>query len=69
MIIDMKENTNNDLWSIDTGISESLFSPHYDDQMKLHYKFEYLQMKRGFSSLAENKTNLLVLLPASDEKK
>lgn len=49
-VTDLSE-SNESFYVLDTGISESIFSPHYDDQMKLHAKSEYISMK--FSSSIE----------------
>eukprot|EP00828_Plagiopyla_frontata_P048871 TRINITY_DN9532_c0_g1_i2.p2 TRINITY_DN9532_c0_g1~~TRINITY_DN9532_c0_g1_i2.p2 ORF type:complete len:203 (-),score=29.30 TRINITY_DN9532_c0_g1_i2:270-878(-) len=39
---------------IDTGISENIFSLHYDDQMQLHSQEKYIEMVSGFSQIKVN---------------
>ncbi|KAL4459526.1 hypothetical protein ABPG74_018139 [Tetrahymena malaccensis] len=54
MVVDM-DKQGKDYWIVDTGISESVFSPHYDDQFKIHKDFGYVNMERGFSYFRQNK--------------
>ena len=47
---------------IDTGISENRFSRHYQDQLDMFIRGEYIEMKWGSENLHLCK-NLLVLNP------
>ena len=51
-------------YSIDTGISESVFSKHYDDQMELEKKGELIEMVFGVENLEKNQ-RVLRLVPKS----
>lgn len=46
MVVDMSENGKS-YWAIDTGASEKIYSPFYDNQMNLIEKGEYLEMTMG----------------------
>ncbi|EGR32255.1 peptidase s45 penicillin amidase, putative [Ichthyophthirius multifiliis] len=54
MIVDMNDNKQ-DYWVVEAGVSENIFSGHYDDQMSLHKNFQYLYMQRGFENFEKNK--------------
>jgi len=43
MVASLKEGEKS-YFIIDTGVSDSVVSPHYDDQMELYYKHGYLEM-------------------------
>ncbi|EAR95945.2 peptidase S45 penicillin amidase (macronuclear) [Tetrahymena thermophila SB210] len=68
MVADMDEN-GKDFWITDTGVSESVLSPHYDDQFKIHKNFGYLRMERGLESFKKNQKYLKVLEYYKDSKK
>lgn len=41
-------------WILDTGVSENIFSKHYNDQYKGFKKGQYIEMKYGYDNLAWN---------------
>ncbi|EAS07883.2 peptidase S45 penicillin amidase (macronuclear) [Tetrahymena thermophila SB210] len=47
---------------IDTGISESVLSTHYSDQLKLYQQGEYVEIKRDLNKLKENNKDMLLLI-------
>ncbi|KAL4491323.1 hypothetical protein ABPG72_021709 [Tetrahymena utriculariae] len=47
---------------LDTGISESFLSTHYDDQLKLYQQGEYIEIKRDLNKLKENNKDMLLLI-------
>jgi penicillin G amidase len=55
-IISLGEDTDKSLWILDTGVSESYFSRHYDDQYYLHREGRYLNLTCGLKNF-DNLTN------------
>ncbi|KAL4445465.1 hypothetical protein ABPG74_004539 [Tetrahymena malaccensis] len=47
---------------LDTGISESILSSNYDDQLKLYQQGEYIEIKRDLNRLKENNKDMLLLV-------
>lgn len=45
-------------WVIDTGISENIFSPHYDDQMKLYEEGKYITIISNTTAIDNLPTQL-----------
>ncbi|KAL4453701.1 hypothetical protein ABPG74_009597 [Tetrahymena malaccensis] len=66
-VIDMSEK-NDSYFVLDTGISENIFSEHYDDQMKLHQVGKAIPMKFANQKDGKNLKTLNITFKKSNQK-
>ncbi|KAL4450894.1 hypothetical protein ABPG74_011736 [Tetrahymena malaccensis] len=68
-IFDMSNPHEKNYYLVDTGSSENVFSPYYDDQLKMHEEFVFIEMKSGFKNFMQNQKHVFDLVYKNQNNK